>query len=94
MFSPFFALFLMSVGFVAGYGVRALISRKRRASERLVGAYLDCELGRHGQGVKVNARKDQFVKLFRKGIFKSEVDLVQRLGKATDSEANRAVALV
>jgi hypothetical protein len=34
MFSVIFALILVSVGFVAGYGVRALISRKRRAASR------------------------------------------------------------
>lgn len=34
MLSPIFALIAMSVGFVAGYGLRALISRKRRAAAR------------------------------------------------------------
>jgi len=34
MFSPIFALILVIVGFVAGYGVRALISRNRRAAAR------------------------------------------------------------
>ena len=34
MFSLVFALVLLGIGFVAGYGVRALISRKRRALAR------------------------------------------------------------
>ena len=34
MFSPIVALVLLSLGFIAGYGVRALISRKRRAISR------------------------------------------------------------
>jgi hypothetical protein len=34
MFRPVIALIILIVGVVAGYGVRALISRKRRAAAR------------------------------------------------------------
>jgi hypothetical protein len=34
MLSPIFALIIVSVGFVAGFGLRELISRKRRAAAR------------------------------------------------------------
>jgi hypothetical protein len=34
MFSPIYALILISFGFVAGYSLRAFISRKRRAISR------------------------------------------------------------
>ena len=55
MFSPIFALFLMSVGFVAGYGVRALISRKRRALAR-EGWLVRRDQKRYDDGLAPNSR--------------------------------------
>lgn len=59
MVSPIFALIVLSVGFVAGYGVRALMSRKRRAIAREEWLRrLDQK--RYDQGCEPNSRRFDF----------------------------------
>ena len=61
MFSVIFALILVSVGFVAGYGVRALISWRRRGIAR-------------DKWLKSRMRKlhDEGIKLLRSGRFNDD----------------------
>ena len=55
MFSVVFALILVGIGFVAGYGVRALISRKRRALAR-EGWLVRRDQKRYDDGLAPNSR--------------------------------------
>jgi len=57
MFSPIYALILVSLGFVAGYSVRALISRKRRANSREMWRKRR-EQKRYGDGIELNSLSD------------------------------------
>jgi hypothetical protein len=52
MFGPIFSLALVVAGFVTGYGVRALISRKRREVAR--DKWLNSRLRKlHDEGIKL-----------------------------------------
>jgi hypothetical protein len=53
MFSPIFALIFWIAGFIAGYGVRALISRKRRDIAR--DEWLDSRVRKlHDEAINLN----------------------------------------